>query len=511
MSDEDIKSLAQYDIDNLNGIGNNVQCMLNILGANKDKNERLSYLQQSLLLYPEMLKDYYLKSLLKNTKNSMINKFRSGKFNIEGSYTFAIPDPLACLQWWFTEERDLDKLGFLKENEVCCNLFENEDELDCLRSPHLDHSHCIRKNRVDSDTKLWAKSNGVYISVKDIMSKLLMYDNDGDKLLVHRNKTIINCAKRFQEKYGMIPNYYEMPKANPTEINDDNLFEGLVLAYHHGNIGTPSNEITKVFMSLNPDSTKEEIREAIEIVALRVVDVNFTIDFAKTLYKPTIPKHVLKRYKNYSGKKVPHFFMYAKGKTVKQVEPLGKCNIDRIYNVVKSNRIVFKDLLGKYSYKVLMTNSEVDKNTDKAKQIVDLYNSINEANIRKLSYINLDGLDIDEKNKVKLQLEFDCAKQRDMFTNYIGESEEYITDVLVKSLQNDINKDTLWRLFGDVIHNNIKRNLEGTKICEVCGERYDIVSNKDTKSSMCQLCRNKTRREYLRIAKQRSRINNKIS
>lgn len=505
MTDEDIKSLAKYDIDNLNGIGNDIQCMLNILGANKDKNDRLSYLQQSLLLYPEMLKDYYIKSLLKNTKNSMINKFRSGKFSIEGAYTFAIPDVLACLQWWFTGERDLDKLGFLKENEVCCNLFNNEDELDCLRSPHLDHSHCIRKNKVNEDTKYWTKSNGVYIGVKDIMSKLLMYDNDGDKLLVHRNKTIIDCAKRFQDKYGMIPNYYEMPKASPTQLNDDNLFEGIVLAYHHGNIGTPSNEITKIFMSLNPESTEEEVREAIEIVALRVVDVNFTIDYAKTLYKPSIPKHVLKRYKNYSGKKIPHFFIYAKGKTIKQVEPIGKCNIDRIYNVVKSNRIVFKNLLGKYSYKMLMSNSEIDRNTEKAKQIVDLYNSINEANIRKLSYINLDSLDIDEKNKVKLQLEFDSTKQRDRFVEYNGESAEYITDVLVKSLQNDINKDTLWRLFGDIIHNNIKRNLVGTKICEVCGERYIIENDKDFSSKYCSDCRKEKDREKDRLKKQKKR------
>lgn len=510
MTDDDIKSLASYDIDNLNGIGRDVQCMLKVLGADREKNDKLSYLQQSLLLYPEMLKDYYVKSLLKNTKSSMINKFRSGKFNIEGTYTFAIPDPLACLQWWFTGERDLNNLGFLKENQVCCLLFEDKEELDCLRSPHLDHAHCIRKNKKDDSVKPWVKSNGIYIGVKDIMSKLLMYDNDGDKLLVHRNKTIISCAKEFQKKYNMIPNYYEMPKANPTMLNNTTLYEGIVLAYHHGNIGTPSNEITKVFMSLNPDSTKEEVEEAIEVVALRCVDVNFTIDFAKTLYKPTVPKHVLKKYKKYSGKKVPHFFIYAKGKSVNQVEPLGKCNIDRIYNVVQSNRIVFKDLLGKYSYKTLMSDSDIDKNTGKANQIIELYNSINDANIRKLSYVNLDTISIDEKKKVKLQLEFDSIKQREMFVDYIGEPVEYIADVLVKSLQNDINKDTLWRLFGDVILENIKRNLNGTKLCEVCGERFNI-KEKDMKSTLCDKCSEEKRREYLKIAKRKSREKNKIS
>ncbi len=498
MKSKEIYKLAKYDIDNLNGIGSNIQCMLNVLGANPDKNEKLSYLQKSLLLYPEMFKDYYVKSLLKSTKNSMINKFRSGKFSINGAYTFAIPDPLACLQWWFTGERDLDKLGFIKENEVCCDLFKDGEEVDCLRSPHLDHAHCIRKNIKNDDTKKWVKSKGVYIGVKDIMSKLLMYDNDGDKLLVHNNKIIIDCAKRFQKKYHMIPNYYEMPKANPELLSNSSLFEGIVLAYHHGNIGTPSNEITKIFMTLDTNSPKEEVEEAMEIVALRCVDVNFTIDFAKTLYKPTIPKHVLQRYKKYSGKKVPHFFIYAKGKNDMQVEPLGTCNIDKIYSVVKSNRIVFKDLLGKYSYKMMMSNPDVDKNTDKAKEILELYNAIHTANIRRLSYVDLDSIEIDEKKKVQLQIEYDINKQRSMFIEIIGETAEYITDVLVKSLQGNINKDTLWKLFGDVIYSNLERNLQGTKICKVCGERFK--SNKyNSMKVLCDGCYQKKRKEDIRI------------
>ena len=337
--------------------------------------------------------------------------------------------------------------------------------MDCLRSPHLDHAHCIRRNHVDDYTKKWAKSNGVYISMLDIMSKLLMYDNDGDKLLLHNNKTIIKCAKLFQQKYGMIPSYYDMPKANSQEINNDNLFNGIVMAYHHGNIGTPSNETTKVWMTLNPESIKEDIEKAIEVIALRCADVNFTIDYAKTLYKPTISNDVLKNYKLYSGKKVPHFFMYAKGKKENLVEELGKCNIDRITTIVKSNKIVFKDLLGKYSYKTLMSNSDIDIKTDEAQRIVELYRQVEETNLRKLSHVDFSALDVDEKKSAMLQVEFDSNKQRDIFVDIIGESKEYISDVLVKSLQDDINKDTLWRLFGDVIYKNIKNNLTGTKIC----------------------------------------------
>ena len=393
------------------------------------------------------------------------------------------------------DKTDIEKFGFVKEGTVSCNLFDNKEEVDCLRSPHLDHAHCIRKNHVDNMTKKWAKSAGVYIGMKDTMSKLLMYDNDGDKLLVHNNKVIIKCAKQYQLKHGMIPNYYDMPKANPELLTNKSLFDGIVMAYHHGNIGTPSNEITKVWSTLHPGSTEESIQHAIDVVALRCTDVNFTIDYAKTLYKPTIPNEILKQYKVYSGQKVPHFFIYAKGKRKDQVEELGKCNIDRISDVVKSNRIVFKNLLGKYSYKVLMNNPNIDIKTEKAQEIVSLYRDIEETNLRRISHIEWDSLDFREKKKIQLQIQFDSNKQRDLFKELIGESKEYITDVLVKSLQDDVNKDTLWRLFGDVIYSNIKRNLEGTKICKCCGNRfeYDITSRKTPNN--CNECSYKIHRE----------------
>ena len=89
------------------------------------------------------------------------------------------------------DKKNLDAFGFVKEGSVSCNLFQDKEEIDCLRSPQLDHAHCIRKNQLKETDKKWLKSNGAYISIKDTMSKILMYDNDGDKLLLHNNKTII--------------------------------------------------------------------------------------------------------------------------------------------------------------------------------------------------------------------------------------------------------------------------------------------------------------------------------
>lgn len=199
--------------------------------------------------------------------------------------------------------------------------------------------------------------------------------------------------------------------------------------------------------------------------------------------------------------------MYAKNKTTKQVEELGQCNIDRITNVVKSNRIVFKDLLGKYSYKMLMSNPDVDCKTDKANEILELYRELENTNLRKLSHIDFSVLDIDEKKRVLLQLEFDTNKQRSMFMDIIGESKEYITDVLVKLLQDDINKDTLWRVFGEVIYRNIEKNLKGTKLCKCCGSRYEYDMSAKRLSSNCPNCARKINIENTI----RNRKNNKNS
>ena len=512
MTDEEIKGLASYDIDNLNGIGKDLQSMLNILGANEEKNDKLNYFQKSLILYPEMFKDYYVKTLLKNTKDSMIKKIKSGKFNINGTYTFIIPEPLACLQWWFTEERDLNKLGLLRKGQVHCRLFDDNEKLDCLRSPHLDHAHCIRNNVNNNEINSWYKSSGLYVGVDDIMSKLLMYDNDGDISLVHNNKIIIDCAKRFQEKYEMIPNYYDMPKANPQELNNDTLFNGIVMAYHHGNIGTPSNEITKIFDTLSPDSTEEEVREAIEVIALRVMDVNYTIDYAKTLYKPYIPKNILSRYKNFSGRKVPKFFEYAKDKNSDQVEKETNNNINRISNLIKNNKIVFNDnkVLGKskYSYKTLMNNSSVKYSEEEANQILSLYRELEQAKLRRLRKMDFESFDVKEKQKMKMFLEKDSIKQREEFVKMIGKTKEFITDVLIKLLQDDANKDTLWKLFGDVIYNNLQNNLKNTKRCETCGVRFEYNPNCKTKPKYCNDCAKNIDREKAKQRMAQLRKNN---
>ena len=80
--------------------------------------------------------------------------------------------------------------GLLKDGEVYCSLFRKSKELDCLRSPHLYKEHPIRTNvayydddmsddnkeRLDNISK-WFTTKGVYTSCKDMISRILQFDD----------------------------------------------------------------------------------------------------------------------------------------------------------------------------------------------------------------------------------------------------------------------------------------------------------------------------------------------
>ena len=85
-------------------------------------------------------------------------------------------------------------------------------------------------------------------------------------------------------------------------------------------------------------------------------------------------------------------------------------------------------------------------------------------------------------------LEKDALVQREQFSEMLGYTKEFICDVLIKLLQGDANKDTLWKLFGDVIYKNLESRLEGTKRCSVCGERFSLKSKYDGSSKYCSNC-----------------------
>ena len=449
LTDAEIKLLATNNVNDINNLASDMNTMLKVFGATNDNYYKNGF-QKCLEIYPELLSDPYSRQTLKEIKDKKEKELWSARFDIGGKYTFVIPDLYAVCEWLFLGIKN--PKGLLEADEVCCKLYSNGEELDCLRSPHLYLEHPVRINRTDIE---WFDTNAIYISSHDMISRIVQCDYDGDKLLVTNNQTLISAAKRNMK--DVVPLFYNMKKAEAEEISPDSLFKGLLLAYNGGNIGAPSNDITKIW---NSGKINEE---KMKVIKWLVAEVNYTIDYAKTLYKPVRPAEVNRLVTKYTKAKVPHFFIYAKDKKPMQVNPVSDCAINRIEGIFPKKRANYnfkQNNIGKFNYKVLMN----DPDTVFVKEIADTYKKIS-------SNLNFKHTS-DEKMSNYLSV-FDNAKQQLFEMPY--DKTQIIDNIIIDLFANrrTSSKKAFWVLFGDDVYNNIKNNIDDNFIqCQKCKKRF---------------------------------------
>jgi hypothetical protein len=272
--------------------------------------------------------------------------------------------------------------------------------------------------------------------------------------LVIQDETLVTVAERNMQ--GIVPLYYEMAKAPAEEINSEDIYKSLIMAYK-ANIGEISNNITKIWNSHNID---------LDVIKWLCMENNFTIDFAKTLYMPTRPINVNEIISKYIKARVPHFFIYAKDKEEGKVEVLNNSVVNMLETIIPNKRIHFVKVAGKLNYRMLMKNRRIKLD----EEIINTYEKL-------------------DKNKKWMSKRKDNNETNEILYIYkvireeilkINNDIDYVVDVLVKYLyqKKSSRKDTLWKSFGDVLYANLCVNLNNTKQCECCGVRIEVTSNK---------------------------------
>ena len=480
----EMKSLAKKTIDEIESIGYDYRTTMRLLGATED-NINPNYLQRSLLIYPELMRDKYSREIIKDVKRSLVKWGKAGKLAIDGKYCFLAPDLYAFCEWLFCDNKNPQ--GLLKDGEVACNLYRNGDELDCLRSPHLYKEHAIRTNVQNDLINKWFDTKCIYTSCHDLISKVLMFDCDGDKSLVVRDKQLIRLAKRNMQ--GIVPLYYNMHKAEPTQLNPETLFHGLELAYTGGNIGIISNNISKVWNS--GKITQQEI----DVVKWLCLRNNEVIDYAKTLYKSDCPHDIDEIIKSYTTDLLPHYFKYAKDKEDYQITYWKPTAVNYLENIIPNVRIKFSKKINKFDYKVLLHNRNYE--------FQDCYNVITET----YDYLNSHKYKlykvIDDKDNLNTK-KYDTYIYQQIRKKLLALpfSQDTIIDTLIFFLyttrKNSVKK-TLWECFGKEIYNNIQSNTAYLgNICPICGARIDDVDNVG-KKYCSQGCEDVAIKEYRRL------------
>lgn len=502
-------------------------------------NDNMTYLQQAINLYPTLLNDEYIKITLREIKDSLVKRYRSGSLAIKGKYTFILPDLYAACEHWFLGIEN--PKGLLDDGEVFCWLFRKNEKLDCLRSPHLYKEHAIRTNTAcnknkerQQEIREWFGTDAIYTSCHDLISKILQFDVDGDKSLVVADKSIVEVAERNMN--GIVPLYYNMKKASPIQLNNQTIYNGLNAAFVGGNIGIYSNNISKIWNSdVFINGTEEEKQKAINLVKLLCMENNFVIDYAKTLYKPERPDCIHEEIVGFTKDNVPHFFVYAKDKCDSQVEDVNESFVNKLETKIKNPRINCRNLkgydgnkLGNIDYKKLVSNPDV-----KCKIAFNKNGTVNEelTDPMIVKYFELN-------NKYHFKVNMECADmiraemlnntqlKQDLFFKKIANEIRYelsqfgysnleITDILVKLLYHikpSSHKSVLWFCYGKyIVDNLINNNCKlKTKIiqCVDCGEWFE-TSIFDSAKDRCDECAILHKRELARLRKQKQRENKK--
>jgi Zn finger protein HypA/HybF involved in hydrogenase expression len=470
LSDNELNRICSQTNDLIKNISSDRNTMLRVLHVNCNDDFRQTNFQKALELYPTLLSDIYTKEILKEIKRSVVQSARGGKLSIDGKYLFIIPDLYAFCEHLFLGIEE--PKGLLKDGEVFCNEYNKRKKLDCLRSPHLGFEHVVRNNIINDLNKEWFHTKGLYTSCHDLISKVLMFDNDGDNALVCADNTIINAAERNSK--NVVPLYYEMKKADPVFIDNQVIYNGLIAAYRGSNIGSISNDITKIWNQPNINYN---------IIKLLVAENNFSIDYAKTLYKPTRPKEISEQIISLTSQKLPYFFKYSKNKLSKQVAKRNDSVVNRLGLHITNPKMNFSNIhINKFDYKILMSDPEIEVN----QEVIDLFKKLNTQN-----FYTINNIDDDDKYTYYFQNITDS-----MVSAFVDKV--YVTDVLIKQLykiEKSRFKETLWQCFGDIIVKNIEKNMINKKLsyCAQCG--IEIVKRSNSQK-YCESCFDIQRKLY---------------
>lgn len=501
ITDDEIDLLTQKSSERINNICNSKDTMMDILGITP-YNTNMTPFQKAVKLYPALLNDTYAKDVIREAKDSLLKKYRSGKLEVNGKYTFLLPDFYAACDHWFGH---IDHpIGLLSDKEVFCWLFKRYEKLDCLRSPHLYKEHAIRFNaahEVNGDRakfiREWFSTDALYTSTHDLISKILQFDVDGDRSLVVAQPDFVNIAERNMN--GIVPLYYNMRKAEPTALTNETIYAGLNKAFTSGNIGLYSNDISKIWNhDIFIEGSEEEKQEAIDVVKLLCMENNFCIDSAKTLYMPERAEWFDSVVSKYTNCKLPAFFEYAKDKEKSQVKRRNGSFVNKIYDKVPNKPINTRGLkLDPIDHRKMMSDSKIVC----SKEVSDLYDALN----KQYRYM------IHMKDEYVDNLRYIACKMRDEFARF-GYSEETITDMLVEYLygKGKRYKQLLWFCYGQYVVNNLEHNIEERKTklvqCIDCDEwiEIDYSNNRTCRCKNCQTkyvrnTKTKKQREYRKI------------
>lgn len=250
---------------------------------------------------------------------------------------------------------------------------------------------------------------------------------------------------------------------------------------------------------------------------------------------PERPKFIKDEISYFTSEPLPHFFVYAKDKSEKQVSKINQSFVNKLNNIIPNPRISCKYILNnktkklnKPDYTLMMDNTEIKFEIVKGKngKLIDGTNPVILKYIEKAkeywqkinaTYVYDYPRDVVTKTQIRKEIMYnniiiDTKHELSQF----GHSDNEVADILVKYLygiKESKYKDLLWTCYGDIIYSNLEKNVRPqTKVvqCVDCGEWFE-VGKYDSATRRCRECYNEYRKNYFKEKKRVQREKFKMS
>lgn len=442
-----------------------------------------SVIAEALKIYPHLIYDSHINKKIRKLAWSRKKSYKGGKIPVHGYYSYAAPDMYALCELLFCGDKNPE--GLVPKNHVYNKYYDVKDNVEhliCLRSPHLSRYEYGKRDLIKTaKCREWFKymESDTVCSCHDLLSKTLQMDWDGDEILVSDDEELYGLVKDLPDE----PLYYKMQTAEPQQITDEAIKDTLIKSFDNNVIGESSNGVTKLWNT--PEATKDNPIPYDDAINVFCAYSNYAIDYPKTGKNLALGKYE-NLYTKLPKVKSPNFFIEAKGKRPKNVAKPTKNVMDRIKRYISTGtghiKFTFLEQAeGKndFDYRMLMNNEKGEGGNAKYEvnrynsKYEDLYYTLSNRKAMKSKICN----DIDKerrKNNVDSMevagkyetFHYYCIQEiKKIFTNKSGWfnvelAVNYLIDMEYNSPEfNSGSKDILWKCFGHIILENLKKNL----------------------------------------------------
>lgn len=454
LTDEKLEELCADTIEYLDKMKTDLDTMIKIVSKEGD------YISLALKQYKELVYDEYVQNKLESKFKSERNDARGNKLILKDSlYSYICPDLYAFCTWLFCGIEN--PKGIVPRSYVYNSFFNDKqyDVVDCLRSPHLYVEHGIRKLVKDETLdkcKEWFHGYDTIVSSHDLLCRLLMFDVDGDEILLTPNKALIDCIPD-----DIVPLYYIPFEAAKSQINSKAVYDAIVSSMEHTQIGDISNVMTKNYN--NPDTD-------MEFNKIMCCYNNLSIDYPKTQNIVKLGRYE-EKYNIFKGEKNPYIFIYAKGKNKNSCKELGESNTDRVCKYIHKHtgnkKYAWKDSEKKYNPSILFNNENpVRIDAGKYRELEKVMFTLKMEEQRLVSSIEKAAKEMsrsegwNEKVSKYDVFYYMCEKRIRSIFDSREEAVEYLLNMEYLQRENEHkSKNILWNCFGDLIYKNICNNL----------------------------------------------------